>query len=93
MILPAELLKEGRNVNRAYPRGLRWVRARAGGGLTASQYFIPGIASERLAILIDFDGGQQGVDVHISALTRYLWAGGCVRDSQVSRLWRPLKAL
>ena len=74
-------------MSRVYPRGCEWKTVRAGGGLAACPYFVPGILSERLAILIDFDGGQPGVDVHVSALTRYLRAGGCVRDSRVGGLW------
>ena len=77
----------GRNVSRPHPRGCEWETVRAGGGLTACPYFVPRILSERLATLIDFDGGQPGVDVHVSALTGYLWAGGCVRDSRVGGLW------
>lgn len=43
-----------------------------------------------MTILVDFYGGQRGVDIYVSALARYLWArrdGGGIRNGRVGSLW------
>lgn len=57
---------------------VRWEREKEGGERTAGPYFVSGVASEWLAVLIDLYGGEWRVDVYISALTGYCCERGCV---------------
>lgn len=60
---------------------VRGERAQVSRELTARPYFVPGIANEWLAIVIDLHGRKRGIGVYVSALTGYLLAtrdGWCV---------------